>query len=167
MTSKPASPPRWEDKVAAGQLDAAVVTASPEPPAGLSYRVLATEALALATPPGTEDHDPDALARHLSFLHFSPASGIGKLIAQEITRLCPSGHARIELDSVEAIMECVNHRLGFTLLPEPDIRRYAAPGVTPIRPGPTPITRAFALVLPARTAAETARRLAALFAPPP
>ena len=62
-------------------------------------------------------------------------------------RYLQSGDPRepILLDSVEAIMECVNAGLGFTLLSEPDIRRYASEGVEIFDPGEENLTRRLVL----------------------
>ena len=111
-----------EDRVSAGQLDAAVVTASQAPPPGLRYDPLLRERLVLACPIG-HDPDLDGLFRTLPFFHFQPQSGIGKLIADHVAPYQMADTRVIYLDSVEAIMECVNRGLGFTLLPEPDARR--------------------------------------------
>ena len=53
-----------------------------------------------------------------------PQTGIGKVIAKQISEPNQKKGKRIYLDSVEAIMECVNEGLGFALLPEPDVQRY-------------------------------------------
>ncbi len=111
-----------EDRVLSGDLDAAVITASSDQ-RGLQMDVLRHEALSYAScHPG----NLEVLFATLPFLHFLPKSGIGKLIANHV-----GGRASrtITLDSVEAIMECVNRGIGFTLLPAPDIERFAVPDV--------------------------------------
>ncbi len=115
-----------EERVLSGQLDAAVLTASKQAEAGLKYHVLREEKLVYALPAQYKSLSIEEVALNLPFLQFNPNSGIGKVISNHVRRLTSkSDHQPIVLDSVEAIMECVNEGLGFTLLSEPDIRRYA------------------------------------------
>lgn len=134
-----------EASIRRGDLEFAVVTASPSPEAGLAYRALREETLAFAAPPEPALRTVGALLAHLPFLHFMPTSGIGKLIAAHMAALGDTERDHLVLDSVEAIMECVNSGIGFTLLPEPDIRRYAAPTVRIFPAGPPHLTRRLAL----------------------
>ncbi|WP_120499849.1 LysR family transcriptional regulator [Roseovarius sp. EL26] len=113
-----------EHKVASGQLDAAIVTASQKPPVGLRYKHLRREKLIFAMPAGHDTSSVYQLHQAVPFLHFMPSSGIGKLIAEHVQPLLNKAGRSIFLDSVEAIMECVKHDIGFTLLPEPDIHRH-------------------------------------------
>ncbi len=115
-----------EARVQSGQLDAAVVTASDKPLKGLKYTELRVEPLIFAVPAGFSDLPADKIATHLPFLQFSPGSGIGKLIENHIRDHFPNPEKTVILDSVEAIMECVNQGIGFTLLSEADARRYGS-----------------------------------------
>lgn len=122
---------KLEERVLAGQLDAAILTASKQSEAGLKYDVLREETLFYALPSKTSKLSIEDTAVELPFLQFNPSSGIGKLIANHVRKLTSKSNPQpIVLDSVEAIMECVNEGLGFTLLAEPDIRRYANETVT-------------------------------------
>jgi len=115
-----------EAKVLSGQLDAAILTASKQAEAGLKYDVLREELLVYAIPAKYSDLTIEQTALELPFLQFNPSSGIGKVIANHVRTLTAKSIKQpIVLDSVEAIMECVNEGIGFTLLAEPDIRRYA------------------------------------------
>ena len=135
-----------EAQVLSGDLDAAIVTATDEPPAGLEYHLVRQEALAYAIPPEFSHQSLKEVAKRLSFLQFNPGSGIGKLIERETASLLKlSRDKMIMLDSVEAIMECVNAGIGFTLLTEPDIQRYAAQNVDIAKPK-TPLSRDLVLV---------------------
>ncbi len=149
-----------EGRVSAGQLDAAVVTASTTPPKGLTYTALHQERMVLASPISAPEGGLGDLFRALPFYHFQAGSGIGKLIA---TFVAPHMHAEsrvIYLDSVEAIMECVNRGLGFTLLPEPDVRR-ALISNTRIHPPAGPVvSRTIALATPQTAPVPQTQRLA-------
>lgn len=120
----------------AGALDAAVLTRTPDLGPDLALTHLRREPFALAAP--VQSGAAPVLAHcvgALAFVQFAPATGIGLLAAQHMRRLGAVPHERIVLDSVEAVMECVNSGVGFALLPEPDVRRYAAAGVS-IAPEP-------------------------------
>lgn len=122
---------KLEERVLSGQLDAAILTASKQSEAGLKYDVLREETLVYALPSKTSKLSIEETAVELPFLQFNPSSGIGKLIANHVRKLTSKSNPQpIILDSVEAIMECVNEGLGFTLLAEPDIKRYANETVT-------------------------------------
>lgn len=116
-----------EARVRSGALDAAVVTESQENSPGLEYQILRSEKLMFAMPSAYARTPIDELRAHLPFLQFNPGSGIGKLIQRHMVEIAiPPKQADIVLESVEAIIACVNEGLGFTLLAEPDIRRYAS-----------------------------------------
>ncbi len=152
-------------RVLTGQLDAAIVTASGEPQAGIHYSLLRKEKLVYAIPSGFDNLAIANLPDHLQFIQFNPSSGIGKLIAAHIRHLRPTSNSEpILLDSVEAIMECVNAGLGFTLLSEPDIRRYADEAVRIVDPEDANLSRRLVLATARKSAAAAdAERLVALF----
>lgn len=136
-----------ETRVLHGQLDAAIVTASGEAQPGLRYHILKEEALVYAVPGKLSGLPISELVEMHAFIQFNPGSGIGKLIASHMRNLNRSGiRRRIVLDSVEAIMECVNEGLGFTLLSELDVIRYANADVTIVRPTSKNISRRLVLV---------------------
>ncbi len=113
------------DDVAEGRLDAAVVTQVEREVAQLRFQPLATEAMVMALPASHAGLDRDALSATLPLIRFRPSSGIGRLIS---TSLAKAGHVpeqQLILDSIEGTLECVKLGLGYTLLPEPDVARYA------------------------------------------
>ena len=62
----------------------------------------------------------------LPFLQFTPHTGIGVITEAYLREHnLYTHHPRIVLNSVEAIMQCVIQGIGFTLLPEPDVRHYS------------------------------------------
>ncbi len=113
-----------EDRIRSGALDCAVVTATTSPAPRIHYHVLRTERLVYVAPVAARAQTLSGLFADLPFFHFLPDSGIGKLIATHVQTGDRRPARSVYLDSVEAIMECVNAGLGFTLLPEPDIRRH-------------------------------------------
>ena len=115
-----------EAKVLSGQLDGAIVTASNDFSPALQYDVLYDEPLVFALPLEKRGLSFDALVADTTFLQFMPSTGIGKLIANQILKIRTRGQGpTIILNNVEAIVECVKKGIGFTLLPRPDIERYA------------------------------------------
>lgn len=153
-----------EEKLISGQLEAAILTASGEASAGIEYATLREEELAYAIPQGYAHLPLKELIYELPFLQFNPNSGIGKLIANHISKLSSRRNRAIGLDSVEAIMECVNQGIGFTMLTLPDIKRYSKGEVKVQHPKGKAITRKLVLATTERGLSEdTKQELLALF----
>lgn len=128
-----------EEKVLNGQLDAAVVTATESSARQLRTATLRAERFVFAAPRAYGATAADLLGGPFPFLEFAPDSGIGKLISAYMAAHRGKGREddqpTMMLDSVEAIVECVNRGLGYTILPEPDVRRYGdAEAVAVIEP---------------------------------
>ena len=124
-------------KVRQGRLDAAVITLGREQDPSMDYTVLRSEPLAYAIPRSVGSLEPSQLIDRAAFLQFMPTTGIGKLISRHVGRLADGRPVRAQvIDGIEAIMECVKAGLGFTVLPLPDIERYADPRVAIVRMDP-------------------------------
>ncbi|MBO6813415.1 MAG: LysR family transcriptional regulator [Rhizobiaceae bacterium] len=147
-----------EDKLLSGQLEAAIVTATGDPTPGINHAVLRREELVYAIPSGYAEMPLGDLVKKLPFLQFNPGSGIGKLIASHISRQGSQRKHTIHLDSVEAIMECVNQGLGFTMLAQPDIERYSKNRLHILKPGTKGIFRQLVLATSERGVAKAARQ---------
>lgn len=113
------------DQVEAGHIDAAIVTQVDRAPRGLHTDLIASEPMALAVPSDLGHLGPEQLGDALPFIHFRPSTGIGSLIAGAIDRGLLTPRQTLQLDGIEACMECVKEGAGYTMLPLPDIRRYA------------------------------------------
>lgn len=151
-----------QEKVQAGTLNAAVVTGTDASTSGLSQIVLRQEPFVFTTHASLADQGLDGLITDQRFFHFMPQTGIGQLIAdamQPIGR--PPDASTVVLDSLEAIMGCIKAGLGFTLLPAPDVSRYADDDLVQFS-APTHVQRA--LVLVTRTGDFSPRRLELLTA---
>lgn len=136
-----------ELKVLSGQLDAAVVTVSGDTDDRLRTDILREESLIYAVPRKLESIGLKQLMLVVPFLHFLPSTGIGKLIAGEISRSDDAlMHSKLVLDNVETIMECVKSGVGFTLLPKPDVTRLADERVVILEPERENLYRQLALV---------------------
>ena len=138
-----------ELRVQSGMLDAAIVTESGQRKSDLNYHLIRSEPLMFAVPKAFEAMDITEIRKHVPFLQFNPGSGIGKIIQRYMSHGSDSaGKQDVVLESVEAIVECVNEGLGFTLLAKPDIARYATEKcfVTPMRS--EMLSRRISLVMP-------------------
>ncbi|MDJ0630000.1 MAG: LysR family transcriptional regulator [Rhodobacter sp.] len=113
------------NQVETGQIEAAVVTKVQGEFADLHFASIATEPMAVAAPISLRDLDLEAMSQRLPFIHFMPSTGIGRLIAAAKHGLPEPAKRTIILDGIEATVECVKAGLGYTILPVPDIRRYA------------------------------------------
>ena len=154
-------------KVAAGQLDAAIVTNTPDTTRRVTVDTLCEEPLVLVaskavlTPEELSKEDKRLVAvslmRRQPYIRFQPNTGIGSLVEQYFDRTSMSPQVGLTLDGVEAIVECVALGLGITILPEPDVRRYGGDRVAYFQlPGP-PLTRQIALITRNRPTAQAVR----------
>lgn len=110
-------------RVERGSLDAAVVTRVDLPP-GINACLLANEELVFCLPKSAEETSIEDCMNTMSFIHFMPNTGIGRLIATHLKRHDFHPKDVIVLDSVEAVAECVRAGVGFSILPAPDIERH-------------------------------------------
>ncbi|SEK21674.1 transcriptional regulator, LysR family [Roseovarius azorensis] len=143
--------------VHSGQLDAAIITRAAPDLRGLTYDVIATEPMFIATPLHHADSSLNDLARSLPFIHFTPASGIGKLISRALDHFPAEPQGIVILDSVEASVESVKYGLGYTILPLPDLERYGEGQLHIRRHGDRPMSRDIALITRATAANDTWR----------
>ena len=147
-------------KVLSGRLDAAIVTDADGLPDKLSAIVLREDPFVFAAHASLTGAGLVGLMRDHRFFHFMPDTGIGKLIAGEMSRHKPGWRSDpVVLDNLEAIMECVSTGLGFTLLPAPDVARYRTEDVV-VLPSPNPLRRR--LVLAVARGSVTTRHAQAL-----
>lgn len=132
-------------QVADRQLDSAVVTRSDADLPNLTYTNLRTEDLVYALPKGLRGQTIKRCFEQRPFILFTPNSGIGRLVSNHLVSRGSRPVSTMILDSVEAIMECVNANIGFTALPRPDVERYAAKDIEILPMEGKPPTRKIAL----------------------
>lgn len=115
-----------EEKVRLGNIDAAVITGTQGNLHGLHEVELRREPFVFAAHRSIARDGLRPLIARYGFFHFMPETGIGQLIADAMKSIDrPVDAPTIMLDNLEAIMGCVKAGLGFTLLPAPDVKRYA------------------------------------------
>lgn len=133
-------------RVETAELDAAVLTESPVMPRTIRTEPLRREAFALAVPPHARGLGLAECLGALDFIRFLPSTGIGLLVDGYLARYAPPPRRTVTLDSVEAVMGCVNAGLGFAVLPEPDARRYADNATVSVLDDP-PLMRVMSLAV--------------------
>ena len=163
-------------EVARGALDAAIVTAGEHEAfvPGVRATTLTREALMFCSPGNQPDRPIAQWLEDVPFVHFTPDSGIGGLIAQFLQAQPTEPREVIILDTVEAVAECVRAGVGSAILPEPDVRRYGGDAIrlmpispTPVSPANAPqLTRRLVLLTRDGDALDQAREaIAAVLAP--
>ena len=113
-----------------GELDIALVTQTPSNTEGLVFQALLDERFVLAVPKHARRWQLNRCAKDLIHISLArPASGIDQLVGQKMSALDITCRTTQLVDSVEAAMECVNAGIAFSILPEPDVQRYATTAV--------------------------------------
>lgn len=109
-------------KVEQGELDAAVVTQSPQPlPSGLLWTPLYSEPMVLIVPRHPHfalPQDPLEILRQAPFLQFDRQTWTGHLINLALDQCKVSAQGGMELNSVEAIIETVRQGFGVSIVPK-------------------------------------------------
>ena len=134
------------EQIRTGQLDAAIVTEITDATVDLSCETLIREEMVVAAPILSKASRLAELSQTHPFLHFIPSSGIGNLIAQYRDQMQLKSKEVIILDSIEAIVNCVKHGIGYALLPKTDVLRYGADQVRVLPCEPQPLFRNISLV---------------------
>ena len=128
-------------RLKAGMLDLAVLTGGVDIPRTMPTIPLSHEELVYCLPPHAADWSIADCMAQISFIHFMPQTGIGRLIAQQLDRMDVSPSDVIVLDRVDAVAECVRAGVGFSILPKPDIERFAKGEIVLRSMTPRPVTR--------------------------
>lgn len=135
-----------QERVVAGHLDFAIITRSDKGTAKLTQTGLRMEELVYALPSGYRASEVERCFLERTFIHFMPDSGIGRVVSGHLASAESAPGRTIFLDSVEACMGCVNAGIGLTILPLPDVERYAMQGVTIAKVADGSLRREIALV---------------------
>lgn len=103
--------------VESGRLDAAVVAEHLSIPSTLRWSPFLREPLWLIAPKGTAGTDPLELMATLPFIRFRSAVPLANLIDTEISRLGITTNDVAEIDTIGAIVTCVRHGMGVSVVP--------------------------------------------------
>lgn len=104
--------------VAAGTLDAAIVTEPQERPPGLRFETIVRERLALVSALDADGPSGPAALAHHPFIRFDRRIGVGQVIDRYLVRKNLHPDEFMELDSLEAILVMVERGLGVAIVPE-------------------------------------------------
>ncbi|KAB7786409.1 LysR family transcriptional regulator [Methylorubrum populi] len=108
-------------QVAAGELDAAVVTEPVQPhPRGLVWTPLYQDRFWLVAPDGRRDRTPCGLLREHPFIRFDSKAWAGRVIDRELRRMRLEVREEMVLDSQEVILRMVEKGLGIAVIPMAD-----------------------------------------------
>ncbi|MEQ9490334.1 MAG: LysR family transcriptional regulator [Alphaproteobacteria bacterium] len=136
-----------EERVASGDLDAAVITLAGRQRPGLDILPIRTERLVVVAKASIcgVGAGGEAVLERLPFIRFNKATGIGKVIEQQLQRLQINVRETMELDSIEAILEMVTQGLGAAVVPESSLRPDET--LSKLTLGDPPLTRDVALIV--------------------
>jgi len=113
-------------RVAAGELDAAIVTAPHRVPPEMVSHTIVEEPLVVIAPQGSDGNADDVLLARYPFIRFNRRTGVGRIIEQELRRRQIPVDEAMELDSIEPIIGMVSRGLGVAVVPShavlPEIR---------------------------------------------
>lgn len=113
-------------RVLQGELDAALLTETPGDDRDVAFHPLFSEDFVLTLPKHARDWSLKRCAADLIHVRLTrPASGVHRLIENRFDALGIECQRTQLLDSVEAAVACVNAGIAFSVLPQPDIGRYA------------------------------------------
>lgn len=144
-------------RVSAREIDLAILTRPDIAPEGMRLHDIAEEQLAVMAPPGTPGRTPAALLAAHPFIFFNRKSWAGRDIERALAAAGLRVEARMEIDSLEAVVSMVAAGLGATVAPlRPGTALPEGVRVLPLE-GPAARRRIAAL----EPAAEPRRRLTA------
>ncbi|MDN7899205.1 LysR substrate-binding domain-containing protein [Burkholderia cepacia] len=155
------------NRVAAGELDAAITTRPVRPhPAELTWTTLYEDRFWLLAPPNQAERDAGtllgALLGALPFIRFDAQAWAGRMIAAELRRIGVRVREEMVLDSAETIARMVARGLGAAIVALPDSTLARLPPVTRLPFGQPQMGRAVVLLEhQSRPAERFARALAA------
>ncbi|MBN3787551.1 LysR family transcriptional regulator [Burkholderia sp. Ac-20353] len=151
------------NRVAAGELDAAITTRPVRPyPAELTWTTLYEDRFWLLAPPQYAERDAVTLLEALPFIRFDAQAWAGRMIAAELRRLGVRVREEMVLDSAETIVRMVARGLGAAIVALSDSTLARLPPVTRLPFGQPQMERAVVLLEhQSRPAERFARALAA------
>ncbi|MBO0347444.1 LysR family transcriptional regulator [Roseibium limicola] len=104
-------------EVASGQLDAALVADHVAVPAGLQWTSVISEPLVVLTPPGVSGDSLEDLLLEVPYIRYRTRVPLARQIDTEIARLGVSPREIISVNTMTAVIGCVEAGLGFAIIP--------------------------------------------------
>jgi DNA-binding transcriptional LysR family regulator len=134
------------DRVANGQLDAAVVTGTEDLGNTFAVTPILVEPFVLVAAKSQRRQLSINLLRSQPFIRFNPGTGIGHLVDAFLADRSIEIREGMVLDSLEAIVELVALDMGVTIIPEPEACRYGRGRVVWTENLGRPLNRTLALI---------------------
>lgn len=104
-------------EVASGQLDAALVADHVAVPAGLTWTPVVSEPLVVLTPPGVSARRLEDVMREVPYIRYRTRVPLARQIDTEIARLGISPKQIVSVNTMTAVIGCVEAGLGFAVIP--------------------------------------------------
>ncbi len=118
------------DRVARGELDAAIVSEPDRAPPGLIWHPVAAERIVVAAPPQSAERTDRDLLAAWPYIRFNRRAWIANPIQRSLRRRKIRPRQTMELDSLESILLMVYYGLGVSIIPQ---RCVEGPHPLPIR----------------------------------
>lgn len=104
-------------EVVSGQLDAALVADHVAVPAGLSWTPVVSEPLVVLVPPGAAGRRLEDLVSEVPYIRYRTRVPLARQIDMEMARLGISPRQSISVNTMTAVIGCVEAGLGFAVIP--------------------------------------------------
>nr|WP_321980869.1 LysR family transcriptional regulator [uncultured Cohaesibacter sp.] len=105
-------------EVASGQLDAALVADQVTVPSGLNWTEVLSEPLMILIPAGTKELPFEELVRSIPYIRYRIHVPLARQIDTEMARLGAEPRRVFSVNTMPAIVGCVEAGLGFSVVPE-------------------------------------------------
>lgn len=132
--------------VASGRLDAAMVAEHASIPSTLRWSPFIREPLWLVAPAGTEVRDQRDMMATLPFIRFRSAVPLANIIDTEISRQGVATNDIAEIDTIGAIVTCVRHGMGISVVPQVALLEPSNSHLVKIPFGEPQVTRQIGIV---------------------
>lgn len=135
-----------EQRVDAGELDAAIVTMPERVKPGLSLHIFADEPLDVIAPPGAVGTTDEELLSTYPFIRFRRHAWAGRLIDEELRRRGINPPLAMDIDQFEGIANLVAAGLGASVVPRRPIPQPYPEGLVSVPFGQPQATRALGVL---------------------
>ena len=133
-------------EVASGQLDAALVADQVTVPSGLSWTEVLSEPLLILLPAGTKELSFRELVQTIPYIRYRIHVPLARQIDTELARLGAEQRQLVSVNTMPAVVGCVEAGLGFSVVPEVALHGMETSGLETIPFGSPPIYRKLGVV---------------------
>nr|WP_319389152.1 LysR substrate-binding domain-containing protein [uncultured Cohaesibacter sp.] len=133
-------------EVASGQLDAALVADQVTVPSGLIWTEVLSEPLLILLPAGAKELSFEELVRTIPYIRYRIHVPLARQIDTELARLGAEQRQLVSVNTMPAVIGCVEAGLGFSVVPEVALHGMVTTGLETIPFGVPPIYRKLGVV---------------------